>query len=261
LQPLAQANEKGDVFMAKTYLITGASSDVGHALMERLMDGFSEGDCIIAQGSGDLGRIADLCQAHPGVIHPYDVDLTSSSALDAFIADVSASYPTPTHIIHLPALRAVNTKFKNFDEERFDLDMNVSVKSAVRICKTFVPKMAKAKFGRVLFIQTSYTLGCPPKNMTAYVMAKSAIGGLVKSLAVEYAGTGVTVNCVAPSMMETNFLKDTPDLIVQAAAADNPMGRNCRVSDVVPAMAFLLSDEAAFITGVTLPVTGGSAIV
>ncbi len=247
--------------MSKTYLITGASSDVGHALMERLLADFSQGDCILAQGSGDLARIADLCQAHPGVIHPYDVDLTSADALDAFVQDISATYPTPTHIIHLPALRAVNTKFKNFDEARFELDLNVSVKSAVHICKAFVPQMAKAKFGRVLFIQTSYTLGCPPKNMTAYIMAKSALGGLVKSLAVEYAASGVTVNCVAPSMMETNFLKDTPDLIVQAAAADNPMGRNCRVSDVVPAMAFLLSDEAAFITGVTLPVTGGSAIV
>ena len=78
---------------------------------------------------------------------------------------------------------------------------------------------------------------------------------------MEYAHQGVTVNCVAPSMMETNFLKDTPDLIVQAAAADNPMGRNATPADVVPAMAFLLSEEARFITGVTLPVTGGSAIV
>lgn len=150
---------------------------------------------------------------------------------------------------------------KKFDQTRFDKDLEVQVHSAVRICRTVVPAMARAKFGRVLFIQTSYTIGCPPKNTAAYVMAKSAIGGLVKSLAVEYARFGVTVNCVAPSMMETNFLKDTPDLIVQAAAADNPMGRNATTADVVPAMAFLLSDEAGFITGVTLPVTGGSAIV
>ncbi len=246
--------------MAKTYLITGATSDVGLALMERLLAGFSAGDSIIAQGAGDLERLAPLVQAHPGVIHPYDVDLSNENAISAFLEDVAGSLPDPTHIVHLPALRAVNTKFRNFDEERFDLDLNVQVKSAVRICKAFVPKMAKAKYGRVLFIQTSYTIGCPPKNMTAYVMAKSAIGGLVKSLAVEYASSGVTVNCVAPSMMETRFLTDTPDLIVQAAAADNPMGRNCRVSDIVPAMAFLLSDEAAFITGVTLPITGGSTI-
>ena len=71
----------------------------------------------------------------------------------------------------------------------------------------------------------------------------------------------MTVNCVAPSMMETNFLKDTPELVVKSAAESNPMGRNATPADVVPAMAFLLSDEAGYITGVTLPVTGGSAIV
>ena len=174
---------------------------------------------------------------------------------------LDTSAPAPTHFIHLPALPVVNTKFKGFDQTRFDKDLEIEVHSAIRICRGILPAMTRAKFGRVLFIQTSYTIGCPPKNTAAYVMAKSAIGGLVKSLAVEYAKFGITVNCVAPSMMETNFLKDTPDLIVQASAADNPMGRNATPEDVVPAMAFLLSDEAGFITGVTLPVTGGSAIV
>ena len=65
---------------------------------------------------------------------------------------------------------------------------------------------------------------------------------------------------VAPCMMETRFLADTPDLIVQAAAASNPMGRNARVEDVVPAMEFLLSEEAGFITGQTLGVNGGFVI-
>ena len=210
--------------MAYTYLITGATSDVGRALMPRLLRG-APGALILAQGCGDLDKLAPLCQQYPGQIRPFDVDLSDRAKVDTFMQLLGASAPAPTHFIHLPALPVVN------------------------------------KFGRVLFIQTSYTIGCPPKNTAAYVMAKSAIGGLVKSLAVEYAKFGVTVNCVAPSMMETNFLKDTPDLIVQAAAADNPMGRNATPEDVVPAMAFLLSDEAGFITGVTLPVTGGSAIV
>lgn len=239
------------------YLITGATSDVGQALIKRVI---TPGDTVIAQGSGDLHHLDGLIDAYPGQIIPYDVDLTSTEAIEDFLREITANHPTPTHFVHLPALRVVNTKFKSFDEERFLLDMNVQVMSAVKLCKAILPKMQKAKFGRVLFIQTSYTIGAPPKNTAAYVMAKSAIGGLVKSLAVEYAKFGVTVNCVAPSMMETKFLADTPDLIVEASAADNPMGRNARVEDVVPAMAFLLSEEARFITGVTLPVTGGSAI-
>ena len=243
--------------MANVYLITGASSDVGTALIQRILQ---EGDTVIAQGSGDLAQLAPLCKAHPGQIHTYDVDLTDGQALDLFLKDVQANFPTPTHLVHLPALRMINTKFKKFDEERFEKDMSVQLRSAVALCKAFVPAMAKAKKGRVLFMLTSYLLGLPPKNTAAYIMVKSALGGLAKSLAADYAPYGVTVNCVAPSMMETKFLADTSDLIVQAAAEANPMGRNAQVSDVVPAMAFLLSDEAGFITGAVLPITGGSVI-
>lgn len=245
--------------MAYTYLITGATSDVGRALIERLLRAEPD-SLVLAQGCGDLPKLDALCAAFVGRIKTYDVDLSDRAKVDAFVQQLQDA-PAPTHFVHLPALPVVNTKFKAFDQARFDLDMEIEIHSAVRILRAVLPAMAKAKFGRVLFIQTSYTIGCPPKNTAAYVMAKSAIGGLVKSLAVEYAKFGVTVNCVAPSMMETHFLKDTPDLIVQAAAADNPMGRNARPDDVVPAMAFLLSQEAGFITGVTLPITGGSAIV
>ena len=226
--------------MAYTYLITGATSDVGAALIRHLLtEAPGEDRTILAQGCGDLARLDALVQQFPGRIVTFDAD----------------------HFVHLPALPVVNAKFKAFNEARFQKDWEIQVHSAVKLCKAVLPAMSKAKFGRVLFIQTSYTIGCPPKNTAAYVMNKSAIGGLVKSLAVEYARFGITVNCVAPSMMETHFLKDTPDLIVQAAAADNPMGRNATPEDVAPAMAFLLSEEARFITGVTLPVTGGSAIV
>ena len=108
---------------------------------------------------------------------------------------------------------------------------------------------------------TSYILGIPPKNTAAYVMAKEALHGLAKSLAADYASFGITVNCVAPSMMETRFLEDTPSLIVQASAEANPMGRNATPADVVPAMEFLLGEEARFITGAVLPITGGSVIM
>jgi len=180
---------------------------------------------VLAQGCGDLDKLAPLCQKFPGQVRPFDVDLSDRAKVDTFMRLLETSAPAPTHFIHLPALPVVNVKFKAFDQSRFDRDLEIQVHSAVRICRQVLPAMARAKFGRVLFIQTSYTIGAPPKNTAAYVMAKSAVGGLVKSLAVEYAKFGVTVNCVAPSMMETNFLKDTPDLIVQAAAADVALGR------------------------------------
>ena len=78
--------------MGNVYLITGASSDVGCALIERL---YAEGDLFIAQGAGDLSGLAAVCKAHPGAVRTYDVDLTSEKALEAFICDVKATCPAP----------------------------------------------------------------------------------------------------------------------------------------------------------------------
>ena len=246
--------------MPNIYLITGATSDVGALLIRRLLQG-DETALVAAQGCGDLHFLADVCAEHKGRVRTFDADLSDPAALQPLLDTVDNVVGAPTHFIHLPALRVVNTKFKKFDSGRFALDMRVQVESAVGVCRRLLPAMAKAGRGRVLFMLTSYIFSAPPKYAAAYVMAKEALHGLAKSLAIEYAGTGVTVNCIAPSMMETKFLEGLSDLVVEAAAEANPMGRNARPSDVVPAMEFLLSDDAAFITGITLPITGGSVML
>ena len=241
--------------MEKVYLITGATSDVGYELIRTLNDGCSK---FILQGFGDGDALRSLCEENGIDAEYFEVNLSDSEETDKFVEEISAY--SPTHFVHLPALRVVNTKFKNFDEERFLLDMNVQVMSAVKICKAVAPKMAKAKFGRILFMATSYVLANPPKNTAAYIMAKNSIVGLMKALAADYVSNGITVNAISPSMIETKFLAETSHLIVEQTAAAHPMKRNATVKDVVPAMAFLLSDDAGYITGVNLPVTGGSII-
>ena len=240
-----------------TYLITGATSDLGLELIRTIA---KDGDKFILQGYGNSEKVETLCKEHHIDYEYYAVDLSDNKNTDEFVKTIMEKGIVPTHFVHLPALRVVNTKFKNFDEERFLTDINVQVISAVKICKAIMPKMAKAKFGRVLFMATSYILSNPPKNTGAYMMAKNSIVALMKTLATDYASNGITVNSVSPSMIETKFLDDTSHLIVEAAAREHPMKRNAKVEDVVPAMAFLLSEEARFITGVNLPVTGGSII-
>ncbi|MBR5305558.1 MAG: SDR family oxidoreductase [Oscillospiraceae bacterium] len=241
--------------MEKVYLITGATSDVGYELIRTLNDGCSK---FLLQGFGDGDALKALCAENNIDAEYFEVNLSDSEETDKFVEEISAY--SPTHFVHLPALRVINTKFKNFDEERFLLDMNVQVMSAVKICKAVAPKMAKAKFGRILFMATSYVLANPPKNTAAYIIAKNSIVGLMKALAADYVSNGITVNAISPSMIETKFLAETSHLIVEQTAAAHPMKRNATVKDVVPAMAFLLSDDAGYITGVNLPVTGGSII-
>ncbi len=242
--------------MKKVYLITGADSDIGKALIKKIA---APGDEFILRGYADMEGIRELCLNLDIKAHIFQCDLTLPDGREMLTQQME-NLPRPTHFVHLPALSVNNDRFKNFDEDRFLKDFNIQVMSRIKLGKAVLPAMAKKKFGRVVFMGTSYVLANPPKNTRAYVTAKSAIVGLAKSLAAEYAGKGVTVNAVSPSMMETKFLQDTSHLIVEAEARNNPMGRNATVDDVTPAFAFLLSDEAGFITGVNLPVTGGSVI-
>lgn len=239
-----------------TYLITGATSDLGHGLIETLLEN-DDNSRIIACGYKDVEKL----QEYKKQIEYYDVDLSDKDKVSEFIAKLEELNIFPTHFIHFPALPVVNNNFKKFDEDRFSKDLDLQLFSAIKLSKYVLINMKKNRFGRIVFMQTSYTMATPPKNVVAYTMVKNAIGALVKSLALEYAKFGITVNCVAPSMIETNFVKDLNHLVVEMSAADNPMGRNATVNDVVPAIEFLLSEEARFITGVTLPITGGSAML
>ncbi len=241
--------------MNKTYLITGATSDIGYELIQTLNKNNAK---FLLQGLSGLEKLKIFCKENNVDAEFFDVNLSSDEETDNFVEKLKEY--SPTHFIHLPALRVINTKFKNFDEERFLMDINVQIMSAIKICKVIMPKMAKSKYGRILFMATSYVLSNPPKNTAAYIMSKNALVGLMKSLATDYAPNGVTVNSVSPSMIETKFLEETSHIIVESAAASHPMKRNATVKDVVPAMAFLLSDEASYITGVNLPITGGSII-
>jgi 3-oxoacyl-[acyl-carrier protein] reductase len=112
---------------------------------------------------------------------------------------------------------------------------------------------------KVVFVLSSVTVGAPPKFMSMYTIVKHAQLGLVRALAAEYAATPLTINAVSPSMVETRFLDDIPGLAKEKAAQASPRGRIATTDDVVGAIAFLLAPASDFMTGVNLPVTGGSA--
>ncbi len=238
-----------------TYLITGATSDLGIALIKLVAN---KEDKFILQGRNQFDSLNATCKELNLNSTFIEADLSNEADIDEFVSKIKNE--NITHFVHLPALSVVNTKFKNFDEDFFIKDFNVQVLSAVKLSKVILPKMAKNKFGRVLFMATSYVLSNPPKNVASYIMNKSSIVGLMKSLAADYASHSVTVNAVSPSMVQTKFLENTHHLIIESTAQAHPLKRNATVDDVAPAMQFLLSEESRFITGVNLCISGGSVI-
>lgn len=131
------------------------------------------------------------------------------------------------------------------------------MRSIVLILQEFIASMAKNRYGRIVFMLTGNTKNIPAKYQTSYVTVKYALLGLMKSLSVEYMDRSITVNGVSPDMMETKFLSELPELIIEQNRERSPLGRNIYVEEVVPVIRLILSDSCASMTGQNIGITGG----
>lgn len=253
-------NESGmasDVSTPETILIVGGSSDIGLELMRRLAP---ERPLILAHYQRSLGKLGEIQSALAGTtIAPLQADLADPAAVDGLIAAVRENHPLPDKIVHLAAPKLEYVRFQDATWDQFELELNVQLRSLMRITQAFLPEMARRKRGKVVVALSSVTVGAPPAAMAHYVTAKFALWGLVRALASEYSSRRLNINAVSPSMVETAFLEKLPERMVEIAAAQHPRGRNATPSDVAAAVRFLLSPEADYITGINLPISGGAA--
>ena len=203
----------------------------------------------------------ELCRTYADRIVPVQSDFSNKEDLQQFIARIKEQNLTPTHILHLVSPAAGSVKFHKSRMEEYELMMQVSVYSIVEILKAFLPGMQKQKFGRILLMLSAYVLIPDPKFAAPYVTAKYALLGLMKDVAAEYASKGITVNGISPQMIETKFLKDVPELIVEQQRAAGPLQRLLQKEDILPMMKLLLSEEASAITGENIGITGGNHIL
>ncbi len=245
--------------MCKNLLITGASSDIGIELLKSIKD---EYDVILAHYNQSDCELQKLKKNWTGrsCLKLLKADFSDQAGVGDFIAQIRKLGDSPNHIVHLPAAKVFYKKFHKCNWEDYETGMNVSLGSIVRILQEFLPEMSRERYGKVIFMLTSCTLNMPPKYQSPYVAVKYALLGLMKSLSVEYANKGIMINGVSPDMIETKFLSEVPQLIVEKNAENSPLGRNLTEKDVVPAIQYLLSDAADAVTGQNLGITGGCMI-
>lgn len=237
-------------------LILGASSDIGCALIREIA---SNQNVILASYNKSPERLAELAGENGRTIVPIQADLSSEAQVKDLIESVRKGYGCPVKIVHLAAAKYENVRFKDISWERIQADIDIQVRSIVLILKEFLPRMAAlGKHCKVVLMLSSCTMNVPPKYLSHYVTVKYALLGLMKAVAAEYANKCVNINAVSPSMIETRFLENVPPKIAEMNAAAVPFQRNATTRDIVPMIRFLLSEGADYMTGVNVPITGGS---
>lgn len=239
--------------MSQKCLILGASSEMGRALITKLDNHYDE---LICHYHRHHEALLDLQKTIKTPMTLIQADFSDDQSTASFINELKL-HPEITHVVHCPSIPLDLKAFKKMEWASFDKLWKVSVRSAFEVSKAVLPAMVKAKKGKMVFVLSSVTSGQAPSFMSDYVTSKYALLGLVKALASEVASHQININAVSPSMVETQFLEKIPPLTIEISADKNPMKRNAKIEDIIPMICFLLSDEANFITGQNILITGG----
>jgi 2-hydroxycyclohexanecarboxyl-CoA dehydrogenase len=229
----------------KTAVVTGGDSGIGRAVAERLRaDGYHVATIDLNPSDDDFAHTADV---------------TDRAQVEQALSAIRAQLGPVTILVNAAGLDG----FKRFTEITFDewrkvIDVNLN--GVFHCTQAVLPDMIDAGWGRIVNISSSSTHSGTP-YMSHYVAAKSAVNGLTKSLALEYGPAGITVNAVPPGFIDTPMLRtaEARGMIrdVQATIDATPVRRMGKPEDIAAACAFLISDEAGYITGQILGVNGG----
>ncbi|MEO8592815.1 MAG: SDR family oxidoreductase [Candidatus Solibacter sp.] len=138
--------------------------------------------------------------------------------------------------------------------------LDVQVRGAFNACQAVLPSMIERRSGCIVNIGSVLTRDVPPEQWSAFVMSKSALLGLTRSLAAEFGPQGIRVNMVSPGTTETESTSVIPERLRKVQAMQTPLRRLARPQDIAQAVAFLCSPESGFVTGIDLPVCGGMTL-
>ena len=232
--------------VVRNAVVTGGGSGIGLAVAERL------------RKNGLLVATIDLKPSDTDEF-ACTADVTDRAQVDAALAAIRAELGPITVLVNAAGLEG----FKRFTDLTFDVwqqVIDVNLNGVFHCIQAALPDMIEAGWGRIVNISSSSTHSGTP-YMSHYVAAKSAVNGLTKSLALEYGPCGITVNAVPPGFIDTPMLRGAEArghvADIQKNIEATPVRRIGRPDDVAAACAFLVSEEAGYITGQILGVNGG----
>jgi len=238
----------------KTILICGGATGIGAATAALAV---SEGATVVVNYRSRQADAQALCarlRDAGGRASAVQADLTDPAAVDAMIAGLG----TIDGFVHSVSAPIAVEPLAGVEWPVFETHWESSVKSAVLLVKAFMAREALPRAG-VFVSSVVASGGPPPRDWSPYVTAKYGLLGFVRSIAQEAAGRGLRLNLVSPGLTETPLTANIDARRRELIGRSTPLGRLGTVDEAAAAIAFLLSDESAYIAGANLPVSGGTA--
>ena len=238
----------------RTALVTGASRGIGRAIAAELA---GRGMQVIGTSTTEAGAAAlQASLATDGADHvALCLDVCAPASVNAFFETLTARNLSPLVLVNNAGITRDNLLLRMKDEDwRQVIEANLT--SIFTLSKHFVRAMIKARYGRIVNI-TSVVGASGNAGQANYAAAKAGIIGFTKSLAQEVAARGVTINAVAPGMIDTDMTRALTDAQREGMLTRIPAGRLGSADEIAAAVGFLASEQAAYITGETLHVNGG----
>jgi 3-oxoacyl-[acyl-carrier protein] reductase len=240
----------------KAALVTGASGGIGSAIARQL---HAQGANIVVSGTrtealeslkSDLGERTNVAPCN----------LADSAAVEALPKAAEAAAGAPIDILVNNAGITRDNLFMRMKDEEWEQVLAVNLGAVFRLSRAVLRGMMKKRWGRIISITSIVGITGNP-GQGNYAAAKAGIIGMSKSLAAEVASRNITVNCVAPGFITTAMTGVLSEDQKAALLGRIPVGRIGEPSDIAAAVAYLASEEAGYVTGQTLHVNGGMAMI
>jgi 3-hydroxybutyrate dehydrogenase len=256
------------MFKGSTALVTGSTSGIGLGIATALA---ARGSNVILNGFGDASEIEKLrakLAADYGVTVCYDgADLSLQDPIEAMMARALAEFGSVDILVNNAGIQFV-APIDEFPVAKWNQILALNLSASFHTIRLALPAMKAKKWGRILNIASAHALVASPFK-SAYVAAKHGVAGLTKTVALEVAAQGITMNAICPGYVWTPLVeKQIPDtakargltearVISDVLLHAQPTKQFVQVSEVAALATFLASDEAASITGAIIPIDGG----
>ena len=239
----------------KIALVTGASGGIGCACARELA---KRGYTVLAHANRGLDAVqtlADELRKNGMDAHAVCCDLSDSAAVGAMCKEILAVHHRVDALVLCAGVSHTGL-LTDMTDEQWHHVMDVNVSGAFYLIRSLAPGMVSRRSGSIVTISSMWGRSGASCE-AAYSASKAAIIGLTQALAKELGPSGVRVNCIAPGVIDTKMMDEHSEETKQMLAEETPLGRLGTGEDVAKAAAFLLGEDACFITGQTLGVDGG----